>query len=306
MKQSFYYKSQGFGQLHGILWLSEGEVKAVVQIVHGIAEHMERYDHFARFLNGQGIAVVGEDHMGHGKSIGDNGIRGYFHGGWQTAVGDTYQLLLDTQARFPGVPFILLGHSMGSFMARTILAEYPESGIDGCILSGTAWQPDGMLKIGPFAANLMCRCIGEKKCSQKIYNMIFGGFNSKVEYARTGSDWLSRDPQVADAYEADPLCGFIPTAGLFRDMMVGFTYIQNPNNLRKMNKNLPVFFVAGEADPVGNYGAGVRETSSRFQQIGMTQVALKLYPQCRHEILNELNKEQVYHDLLNWILAIIK
>ena len=301
MKQEFYYDSRGTGRIHGILWQPDGEVRAVVQIVHGIAEHMARYDHFAGFLNSHGIAVVGEDHMGHGLSIGDNGIRGYFHGGWQTAVEDTYQLLLDTQKRFSGVPFILLGHSMGSFMARTILAKHPDSGIAGCILSGTAWQPDGMLKAAPLVTNLMCRFIGEKNCSQKLYDMIFGGYNSKVEYARTGSDWLSRDPNVADAYEEDPMCGFIPTAGLFRDMMDGFIYIQNPENLKNMNKKLPVLFAAGEADPVGNYGAGVREAASRFEQAGMERISLKIYPLCRHEILNEINKTEVYEDLLNWI-----
>ena len=304
MKHNFFFESKGFGKIHGIHWQPDGEVKAVVQIVHGISEHMERYDHFARFLNGHGIAVVGEDHMGHGQSIGENGIQGYFHGGWQTAVEDSYQLLLNTQSSYPGVPYILLGHSMGSFMARTILAKHPDSGIAGCILSGTAWQPDGMLKIGPFAAKVMCKFIGEKKCSQKLYDAIFGGYNSKVEYARTGSDWLSRDPAVADAYEADPLCGFIPTAGLFRDMMDGFAYIQNPENMCHMNKILPVFFVAGSDDPVGNYGEGVREAVSRFEQAGMEAVSLKLYPECRHEILNELNKEEVYTDLLQWILEV--
>jgi len=304
MKQNFCFESHGAGRIHSILWKPEGNVRAVVQIVHGIAEHMERYDHFACFLNSHGIAVVGEDHMGHGQSIGDKDIQGYFHGGWQTAVEDTYQLLKDMKKRFPGVPYILLGHSMGSFMARTILSKHPDSGIAGCILSGTAWQPDGMLKLGPFAAKLMCKFIGEKKCSKKLYDAIFGGYNSKVEYARTGSDWLSRDPKVADAYEADPLCGFIPTAGLFRDMMDGFAYIQKPENLDKMNKKLPIFFVAGEADPVGNYGEGVREAASRFTQAGMEAVTLKLYPLCRHEILNELNKEEVYADFLQWILDV--
>ena len=306
MKQDIFYDSHGIGQIHGIMWQPEGNVRAVVQIVHGIAEHMERYDHFARFLNSHGIAVVGEDHMGHGLSIGEAGLRGYFHGGWHTAVDDTYQLLLNTKKRYANVPYILLGHSMGSFMARTILAKYPDSGIAGCILSGTAWQPDGLLKAGPTAANLICKLIGEKKCSKKLYDMMFGGFNSKIEHARTGSDWLSRDPNVADAYEADPLCGFIPTAGLFRDMLNGFVYIQNSENLQKMNKNLPVFFVAGGDDPVGSYGAGVREAANRFIKNGMEHIDLKLYPLCRHEILNEINKEEVYGDLLDWINGLLQ
>ena len=301
MRKEFCYPSSGQGEIFACQWTPEGDVRGVVQIVHGIAEHSLRYEDFAKYLNGLGFTVVSEDHMGHGGSAERGSIKGYFHGGWFKAVEDTVQLLRLTKEQYPDVPYVLLGHSMGSFMARTILGDYPDIGIDACVLSGTAWQPDGMLKAAPLVTNLMCRFIGEKNCSQKLYDMIFGGYNSKVEYARTGSDWLSRDPNVADAYEADPLCGFIPTAGLFRDMMDGFIYIQNPENLKNMNKKLPVLFAAGEADPVGNYGAGVREAASRFEQAGMERISLKIYPLCRHEILNEINREEIFGDILQWI-----
>ena len=141
MRKDIWYTSKGAGKIHGCKWVPEGEVKAVLQIVHGIAEFVERYEEFAQFLNKHGILVVAEDHMGHGQSINGDGIQGYFHGGWFTAIDDTCQLLLDTKAEYPEIPYILFGHSMGSFFARTILCKYPEIGISGAVICGTGWQP---------------------------------------------------------------------------------------------------------------------------------------------------------------------
>lgn len=139
MREDFWYASKGAGTIHGCRWIPQGEIKAVAQIVHGIAEYIERYDDFANFLNRQGIMVVAEDHMGHGQSVNGEGVQGYFHGGWFTAVEDTMTLLRGTRASYPDVPYILFGHSMGSFMARTILCKYPDSGISAAIICGTGW-----------------------------------------------------------------------------------------------------------------------------------------------------------------------
>ena len=301
MRTDHYYTSQGAGRIHYCKWLPEGEVKAVLQIVHGIAEYVERYDDFANFLNGHGIAVVAEDHMGHGKSISEDTLQGYFHGGWFTAVDDTYELLQRTRDEFPQVPYILFGHSMGSFMARTILGKYPDSGIAAAIICGTAWQPSALLKAGVPAAKLICKLAGEKKPSTQLNSMIFGSYNKRVEHPRTASDWLSRDDAVVDAYVADPLCGFVPCAGLLRDMMLGIAYVQQDSTLAAMRKDLPVFFIAGGDDPVGAYGEGVRLAAEAFYHAGMEDVSVKIYPLCRHEILNEINREEVYGDILAWI-----
>ena len=145
--EHFYYPSQGRGQLHGCRWLPDGEVRGIVQIVHGIAEYVERYDEFARYLNGLGYLVVAEDHMGHGGSVGESETKGYFHGGWFTAVADTYRLLETTHQAYPEVPYVLFGHSMGSFMTRTILEKYPDSGISACVICGTGWQPQALLSL---------------------------------------------------------------------------------------------------------------------------------------------------------------
>ena len=301
MRTDFYYDSLGGGKIHACRWIPGGEIKAVVQIVHGIAEYVERYDEFAEFLNSRGILVVAEDHMGHGKSICEATPIGCFAGGWQTAVKDTYRLLKNTMAEFAGVPFILFGHSMGSFMARTVLARHPGSGIAGAVICGTAWMPNAVIGAGKAMASLICKKDGEQNPSALLQKMMFGSYNGKVEHPRTACDWLTRDSKIVDAYVADPLCGFVPSAGLVRDMMTGLQYIQNPENLDGMKKDLPVFFIAGGDDPVGSYGAGVRKAAEEFKKHGMEHVELKIYPLCRHEILNEINRREVYEDVVSWI-----
>ncbi len=301
MRSDIWYDSQGVGRIHACRWTPEGEPKAVLQIVHGIAEYIERYDDFAAYLNARGILVVAEDHMGHGQSINGGGIQGYFHGGWFTAVEDTYRLLTDTRGEFPNIPYILFGHSMGSFMARTLLCKHPDSGISAAIICGTGWQSafalPGVIKL----VEAVCRKNGETVPNEKLQNLVFGSYNAKVEHPRTPYDWLSRDAKQVDAYIAHPLCGFTASAGLLRDMMKGIYYIEQPENLAAMRKDLPVFFIAGGDDPVGSYGKGVRKAAEAFRKAGMTDVSLRIYPLGRHEILNEINKEAVYENVAQWI-----
>ena len=306
MRTDFFFKSGSGARLHGCRWTPDSQVRAVLQIVHGIAEYVERYDGFANFLNRQGILVVAEDHMGHGKSISQECPQGYFAGGWQTAVDDTYRLTRDTMAEFRDVPFILFGHSMGSFMARTILAKYPDSGITAAVICGTGWQPAPVLAAGKAACALVCRAKGERAPSPLLQAMAFGTYNRKVEYPRTPYDWLSRDNSVVNAYKADPLCGFTPTAGLMRDMMEGIAYIQREENLAKMGKALPVLSIAGGDDPVGSYGAGVRTAAEAFRKAGMERVDVRIYPLCRHELLNEINREEIMDDVSRWIDGVLE
>ena len=301
MKTDIWYESKGAGKLHAIQWAPEGQPRAIVQILHGIAEFVDRYDHFANFLNENGILVVGEDHMGHGQSINGGGIQGYFHGGWFTAVEDSVQLMKMTMEAYPGVPYILFGHSMGSFMARTILCKYPDSGIHAAVICGTGWQPAFALPAVIKAMEAVCKKTGETKPSEKLQAMIFGGYNKKVEHPRTAFDWLTRDNKTVDAYIAHPLCGFTASCGLLRDMMKGICYIEQKENLVFMRKKLPVHFIAGGDDPVGPYGKGVLKCAEVFKNLGMEDVSAKIYPLGRHEILNEINKEEVYGDVLNWI-----
>lgn len=301
MRTDFWFDSRGAGKIHCCKWAPEGEPRAVLQIVHGIAEFIERYDTFANYLSERGIVVVAEDHMGHGQSINGDGVQGYFHGGWFNAVADTYQLLSQTKSEYPELPYILFGHSMGSFMARTILCKYPDSGIAAAIICGTGWQPAFALPVLIKLIEAMNKKAGETAPNQKLNDMIFGSYNSKVEHRRTTHDWLTRDDEIVDAYIAHPLCGFVPSGGLMRDMMQGIYYIEQRDNLAKMRKDLPVFFIAGGDDPVGSYGKGIHQAANAFRKAGMTDVSVRIYPLCRHEILNEINKEEIFEDIIQWI-----
>ena len=301
MRSEFWFDSCGQGKIHCWKWAPEGEPRAVVQIVHGIADFSERYEGFAEYLNRRGFLVVAEDHMGHGRSIEGGSIQGHFHGGWFNGVDDTYRLLTDTRKKYPDLPYILFGHSMGSFMARTILCKYPDSGVSAAVICGTAWQLDLAMPALVKIMDLAVKRAGETTPGEKLQNMVFGGYNARVEHPRTDYDWTSRDPQSVDFYVAHPHCGFTATTGLLRDMMVGIHYIQQPKNLAQMRKDMPIFFIAGGDDPVGNYGRGVRLAAEKFQKAGMTDVSTRIYPLCRHEILNEINKEEIYEDVADWI-----
>lgn len=301
MKKQFSYESAGGGTIVATSWEPEGKTIGVVQIIHGIAEHVARYEDFASYLNGLGYTVVAEDHMGHGASVGKNGQLGYFSGGWWAAVEDTCCLMRMTMQKYPDIPYVLFGHSMGSFMARSILAKYPDSGISGCIICGTGWQEKTVLRAGRVLANMICKLQDPQLPSAVLHNVAFGAYNKRVERPRTASDWLTRDTAVVDAYVADPLCGFQASAGLMRDMFEGIAYIQTPEALCGMNKTLPVYFIAGGDDPVGNYGKGVRKTAQAFREAGMERVQTKIYPLDRHEILNEINKLDVYRAVANWL-----
>ena len=301
MRTEFSIPSNGIGALHCCRWTPEGSPEAVVQIVHGIAEYIERYDDFANYLNSLGYLVVAEDHMGHGQTVGEEGTQGYFEGGWFMAVSDSYQLLEKTMAENPGIPYVLFGHSMGSFMARTILERYPNSGIAAAVICGTGWQPRALLPAAIGICQMACNKVGEKNPSERLQSLVFGGYNKRVEHPRTEFDWLTRDAREVDAYIAHPSCGFTATTGLLRDMLTGIRFIEQKENLAKMNKKLPVLFIAGGDDPVGNYGKGVIQAAEEFQKAGMEDVTKRIFPLCRHEILNEINKQEIYEYTAGWI-----
>lgn len=304
MRQVLFYRSRGGGLICGYRWKPEGEIKAIVQIVHGVAEYAARYAPFAEYLNSQGILVVAEDHMGHGESICEDAPQGYWSS-WFDGVDDTNQLLQDTRKLYPGVPYVLFGHSMGSYITRSILARYPDSGIDAAIICGTGWMNPVAIHATRLTAEVVCRKNGERTPSPLLGKLMFGVLNAGIPESRTGFDWLSRDEKQVDAYLADSLCGFHPTGGLVREMMDGFLYTQQKENLMRMKKDLPVLFIAGGEDPVGDCGKGVARAAAEFRKAGMVQVSQKLYPGARHEILNEINKEEVYEDTANWIRSVL-
>lgn len=299
---SFYFpSSDGQHQCFAREWIPLGQPRAILQIVHGIAEHIGRYDHVARYLAGQGILVCGEDHLGHGKTARE-GEFGYFapKNGWSLVTDDVLALRTLQGEKHPGVPYFLLGHSMGSFLVRTFLCRYPGQ-VDGAILSGTGQEPPPLVTFGKLFSSLLCAIEGDKKRNPIIDQFSLGAYNDKFKPTRTRADWISRDEQAVDAYLADPLCSFKPTNALFRDMMGGLQYIASPSALSRMNPKTPVYIFSGDRDPVGAMGKGVETVHNFFCSHEVTDLTLKLYPGGRHEMFNELNRQEVFEDLLHWL-----
>ena len=298
--------SDGATALHGRLWCDDTQApRAVLQIAHGVSEYIARYDRFARFLVEKGFAVVGHDHLGHGQSLPEGGTAIYFadENGWTKAVDDVAALSRKMKADFPGVPLFLLGHSMGSFLTRSFLIRYPGV-VDGAIVMGTGWQAPVMIQGGLLVAGLEAKRHGRRAVSPLVNNLAFGGYNKPFRPNRTGYDWLSVDEENVDRYVADPKCGEDATIGLFLDMLEGFRFNQNVENLKRMDKDTPVLFVSGEKDPVGSMGKGVEKCRDAFKSAGVKDVDLILYSGLRHEILNEKSQQKmVDHDILMWLEA---
>lgn len=296
-KEFFYPSSDGVHQTHAVLWLPEGEPRGVVQLVHGICEYILRYEPFAQFLAGQGFAVCGNDHLGHGLTAKGPEEYGFFTDWWDL-VHDVRALQLKMKETYPDLPYFLLGHSMGSFVARTFLIDYPGE-LTGCILSGTGQEGAATVALGKFITGL-----GDPhKVNKLFYKLSIGAYNAKFKPNRTSADWTSRDEASVDKYLADPLCSFPTTAGMNHAMMRGLQCVGNRANLARMDKDTPVYFFAGDQDPVGAMGEGVKKVAGWFRQAGMKDVQVKLYPGGRHEMLNEINKEEVYADVLGWLEA---
>lgn len=306
MTEFTFLSTDGKTQLHGMRWEPEdGSVRAVLQICHGVAEHIARYDAFARYLNGLGIAVVGHDHLGHGLSLPESGTPVYFGEGntWNTVVDDIYVLHQRIRLWYPDVPLCIMGHSMGSFLTRTYLIRYPGT-VKAAVIMGTGWQPKAVIAGGMAVAKAVGAVVGENGTSDLVTNLAFGAYNKLFAPNRTSCDWLSADEDNVDTYMADPLCGADATVGLFRQMLLGIRFNQKLSNLRQMDPRIPVLFVAGEKDPVGDCGNGVRRTYQEFRRAGVQDCTLKLYPGLRHEILNEkAQQQQIFEDIGQWLTS---
>lgn len=301
------FESRHGGTIHYHRWSPDDgtPVRRIIQIAHGMAEHAGRYRHFADFLTRRGFVVYANDHRGHGLSVLPGEPRGFFaeQEGWQKVVDDARDLTGIAKRDHPGLPFFLFGHSMGSFVARSY-AIRSGGELDGLVLSGTAglpirWEKWAVLAIVKFCTlvwGIRTPCTFLHKKSLRDYNRPFRVPGSDSHY-----HWLSRDPAVAHAFDADPLCGAIFPAAFFRDLVDGILFMSDPAGVARMPKDMQVFFISGDRDPVGRNGAGVREAHRLFLDAGMNNVTLKLYPEARHEPLNELNRDEVYADILNWL-----
>ena len=287
--------------LHAFRCEPEGEVRAVLQLSHGMVEFIDRYKPLAEYLAGQGIVVVGHDHLGHGGSIRTKADYGYFAepDGNRAVLDDLHAMALRTKERYPGVPYFLLGHSMGSFYARQYLCEYGQE-LSGAIIMGTGHQPKALVQFARSTCRALAAVHGWQYRSKLVANLSFMGYNKGLE-GRTTHDWLNRDAAEVDKYLADERCTFTFTLNAYYSMFSGILRLHDPAFLARMPKDLPLLFLAGTADPVGDRGKGVLRAIQSLKAAGVQNIRCKLYPGARHELLVETNRQEVFADIAAWL-----
>lgn len=282
-------------------WLPEGSPRAIVQIAHGMAEHSERYDRLAQALTDAGFAVYANDHRGHGHTAAP-ADHGYFadQDGYAKVVGDLDSVRVAALAEHPGLPVVLLGHSMGSFLARSYATQHGDK-LAALVLSGTGGDPGLLGKVGLAIAKGEAKVRGRRHKSGLMNALTFGQYNAKFKPKRTDFDWLSRDPSEVDKYIADPLSGNVFTSGFFVDLLGGLAQVNDDGQVSKVPNQLPILLVSGDLDPVGAQGKGVRAVAAQYERLGVREVTTKLYPGARHEIFNETNRDEITADVIGWI-----
>lgn len=318
-----FLSSDGKTYIHGVKWISDKiKPKAFLQLVHGMTEHINRYDDFARFMTEKGFIVVGHDHLGHGTSVMTKADWGYFHPDFpdRVLVEDIHglKLLVTEDRRMASVenievydrqeiPYFILGHSMGSYLLREYLSIYDEP-LGGAIIMGTGFEESSVTAGGQKLISFLSLLRGERHRSKFVKNMTEGGPYKKFDLK--GNDltksWLTRDPMVVDAYMKDPACTFIFTLNGYRGLLNTVEFTCKRENVEKIRKDVPILLVSGADDPVGNFGKGVKKVYEMMKDAGIKDVSMNLYPEHRHEILNEIHHEKVYEDIANWMLYRIK
>lgn len=303
-----FISANGKTPVHVRKWLPDEEPKAVLQIIHGMVEFVGRYSAFASFLTDHGFAVVGHDLLGHGETAETPDDYGYFgENGNEILIKDIHELRLRTSKEFNGKPYFILGHSMGSFLLRQYLTEKDDEGISfskglaGAIIMGTGQPPRFVLSVGKCLATIIKAFKGPRHRSSFINNMAFSSYNKKFKPARTPNDWLTKDTEIVDWYSEEEWCSFVFTVNAYIEMFNGIAKCECNARIKTVSPNLAMLFVSGAEDPVGDFGEGVRKAYMQYVSNTKCVVDIKLYQDDRHEILNELDKEVVYDDLLSWM-----
>lgn len=303
MKKSEFQMTMRDGQvIHVYKWEPEEGKIGAIQLVHGSCEHAGRYEAFGEFMAQNGYIVYANDHRGHGLSAQSKEELGYFgeKEGWSLIVEDLQEINRMIKLENGGLKVIMLGHSMGSFLARHYGILHGEE-LNGLIATGTSHNPRLLLKLGKYFAEMDIKKGNIKRRNMFLNKLSYESFNDKFKPNRTKQDWLTRDERIIDAFLMDELCGFVFTSGGFRDMFDGLLFITDENNIRTTPKNLPILLLSGKDDPVGDYGKMVIRAYEKYKEAGIENIDIKLYAGMRHEILNEVGKEEVYSDILSWI-----
>lgn len=282
--------------------IEKENIKGIVQISHGMAEEASRYKRFANCLTDNGYIVYINDHRGHGKSAKNINTIGILaqKDGIHCIVKDLNKLTKIIKTENNGLPIFLFSHSMGSFAAQKYIIDYSED-IDGVILSGTNGLYGIEVDLGFLVAKVMSKIQGREKKACLIDKLAFGGFNKKFKQNKSEFDWLSRDFKEVEKYIENEYCGVVFSNGYFYDLFKLFKEIRNINNLGKINSKLPIYIFAGDKDPVGKFGKGIIKLYENYKKVGIENVEFKLYSGGRHEMLNEINKDEVINDTINWI-----
>lgn len=300
--ETFIFKDAEGVQLFTYKWSPDEGVKAkaVVEIAHGMAEHAQRYARLAKALTKEGYIVYAPDLRGHGRTAGLLEKVGYWgRNGFHKTVIDLKQLYLIISKENVGLPVFMLGHSMGTFLTQAYISHHGNS-LKGTILSGVAGKQP-MLTAGIMIAWLQKLLQGPKVRSKLLHHLSFGSFNQQFKPNRTKFDWLSRDEAEVDKYVDDPYCGGVFTTQFFYDLLRGLIFIHQPRVMKKIPKQLPIYIFGGGNDPVGRKGKGLLELVNMFKKLGIKDLQYKIYPDARHETLNEINRDEVTQDLINWL-----
>lgn len=304
IRENFTFTGEEGLQIYAYKWSPEQEnqIKGIVQIAHGMAEGAHRYESLATYLTSHGYIVYAHDHRGHGQTgdkVGQIGILAK-ENGFDYLVQDVHTLSELIHKDYPQLPLILLGHSMGSFVAQRYIMDYGKD-IQGVILSGSNGKQGILLDIGLWIAKKEKDKIGRNTPSNKLDKLIFGTYNKQFGKTRTSFDWLSRDEKEVDKYIEDPYCGGVFSAGFFYDFLTGLKYIGKLENKKTIPVTLPIYIFSGDKDPVGRNGKGIVDLVKDYKKVGIQKVEYKLYPDGRHEMLNEINRAKVMKDILDWI-----
>ena len=290
--------------IHGVQWVPEGEPKAIVQLIHGMVEYIERYDDFANFLASKGFLVVGHDHLGHGQSVQSIEDWGYISEDCPARhlIRDIHRLRKEVQRRHPGLPYFIAGHSMGSYLLRRYLT-HKGAGLAGAIIIGTGQESDMVVRSGLMLVRATAKAKGWRHRSEKLQNLTYSSAYKQYDLTRTDleNSWVCSDPKVMKAYYSDPRCSFLFTTSGFEALLSTVLFDNQKRNIEMIPKELPIYIISGEGDPVGNLGKGVKEVYQKYVKTGIIDIECKLYPDMRHEILNEPGKQEVYDDVLAWI-----
>lgn len=304
-KRNFTFRSSdGKTRIHAIEWVPEGEIRGILQIVHGMTEYIGRYDRFARYMCEHGFYVVGHDQLGHGASVTTNDKHGYFGepDGNRFVIMDIRKLHRHTMKKYPELPHFMMGHSMGSFLVRQYITRFG-SDLAGAIILGTSWYPEPVLAFGLGLCRLIIRRKGPMYRSRILLDLTSRSNNKRLEEAPTGYEWLTKDTKIVEAFSVHPWCTFRFTANGYYHMFRSIEACQKPANIRMIPFDLPILLISGAEDPVGKYGEGVLKVYQTYLAQGLTKVVMKLYAGDRHELLNETDHFIVDRDIYHWIKA---